>query len=78
MEDEELNQVKVAIADVFSDFYNDVIKKDFNKRFNEVNHEIRDLRLTTEALVKIVDYAKLEARVLDLEDRLKSIENKLL
>ncbi|MEM7549764.1 MAG: hypothetical protein AAF363_08820 [Bacteroidota bacterium] len=77
MDKNELDEVKIAIADVFSDFYNDVIKKDMDNRFNDVNHEIRDLRLTTEALVKIVDYAKLEARMKEFEDRLKTVENKL-
>lgn len=77
MKQEELDSIKVAVTDVFSDFYNDVIKKDLDKRFSEVNHEVRDLRLTTEALVKIVDYTKLEARMTELEDRLKIIESKV-
>ena len=41
-----------------------------------MDHEISDLRLTNEALVKIVDYARLEARVLELEDRIKRLEAK--
>ncbi|MDE0471128.1 MAG: hemolysin XhlA family protein [Ekhidna sp.] len=120
MDEKELELVKVAITDTFSDFYNQVIKKRFDgidkrldkieerldkieerldkieerldkveerldkveerldemdKKFDQVNHEIRDLRLTTEALVKIVDYARLESKVAALEDRIKHLED---
>ena len=99
MDEKELELVKVAITDTFSDFYNQVIKKRFNEidkkfeevnqrfeevnqrfeevnqKFDQVNHEIRDLRLTTEALVKIVDYARLESKVASLEDRIRHLEN---
>ncbi|MEQ8554082.1 MAG: hypothetical protein RLO17_27175 [Cyclobacteriaceae bacterium] len=67
-----IEEIKGAVSDVFSDFYNQVIKK----RFDAMDHEISDLRLTNEALVKIVDYARLEARVLELEDRIKRLEAK--
>ena len=62
--------IKSAVSDVMSDFYNDVMKK----QFETIHLELRDLRLTNEALVKIVDYSKLEAKVVDLEDRLKKLE----
>ena len=99
MDEKELELVKVAITDTFSDFYNQVIKKRFNEidkkfeevnekfevvnekfevvneRFDQVNHEIRELRLTTEALVKIVDYARLESKVAALENRIKHLED---
>ena len=74
-----IDEAKGAVSDVFSDFYNQVIKKRFDavdKRFDSIDHEITDLRLTNEALVKIVDYARLEARVLELEDRMKRLEAK--
>ena len=45
-----------------------------DKRFDHLDHEITDLRLTNTALVKIVDYARLEAKVIELEDRLKKLE----
>ena len=99
MDEKELELVKVAITDTFSDFYNQVIKKRFDaidkrldrveerldkveerfdemdKKFDQVNHQIRDLRLTTEALVKIVDYARLESKVASLENRIKHLED---
>ena len=62
--------IKSAVSDVMSDFYNEVMKK----QFETIHLELRDLRLTNEALVKIVDYSKLEAKVVDLEDRLKKLE----
>ncbi|MEM9339292.1 MAG: hypothetical protein AAGA66_11230 [Bacteroidota bacterium] len=86
MDKKELDEIKVTIADVFSDFYNDVIKTRFDtvderldkvdEKFDEVSHEMRDLRLSTEALVKIVDYTRLESRVLEPEDRIKKLERK--
>ncbi|MEM6525227.1 MAG: hypothetical protein AAGF85_08565 [Bacteroidota bacterium] len=76
MEKRDLDQIKVAITDVFSDFYNDVIKKDTDERFSDVQRDISDLKLSTEALVKIVEYSKLEARVTDLEDKLNAITSK--
>ena len=66
----EEERIKVAVSDVMSDFYNDVLKK----RLDNIDHELTDLRLTSQALVKIVDYARLEAKVLDLESRLKKLE----
>ncbi len=51
------------------------MKKRFDgidKRFDEIDHQLTDLRLTNTALVKIVDYARLEAKVIELEDRLKN------
>ncbi len=74
-----IEEIKRAVSDVFSDFYNQVIKKRFDvvdKRFDSVDHEITDFRLTNEVLVKIVDYSSLEARILGLEDRIKKLESK--
>jgi len=62
--------IKIVVSDVMSDFYHDVMKK----RFDHLDFEISDLRLTSQALVKIVDYARLEAKVIELEDRLKRLE----
>lgn len=45
--------IKSAVSDVMSDFYNEVMKK----QFETIHLELRDLRLTNEALVKIVDYS---------------------
>ncbi len=80
----EADKIKVVVSDVMSDFYNQVMKKRFDeidnrfekidKRFDHLDHEITDLRLTNTALVKIVDYARLEAKVIELEDRLKKLE----
>ncbi len=64
-------QIKVAVSDTMSDFYNAVLKK----RFDNLDREITDLRLTSEALVKIVDYTRLEAKMHELEDRLKKLED---
>jgi hypothetical protein len=41
---------------------------------DEETKVVTDLRLTTTALVKIVDYARLEAKMLELENRLKKLE----
>jgi len=49
------DRIKTVVSDVMSDFYNDVMRK----QFENIQHELRDLRLTSEALVKIVDYSKL-------------------
>lgn len=62
--------VKMAVSDVMSDFYAQVMKK----RFDSIDAQLSDLRLTTTALVKIVDYARLEAKVIELESRLKKLE----
>ena len=64
------NTIKIAVSDVMSDFYNDVMKK----RFDNIDSQLTDVRLTTTALVKIVDYARLEAKVMELEGRLKKLE----
>lgn len=42
---------KVVVSDVMSDFYSQVMKK----RFDNIDSQLTDLRLTTTALVKIVD-----------------------
>ncbi len=52
------------------DLYAQVMKK----RFDSIDAQLSDLRLTTTALVKIVDYARLEAKVIELESRLKKLE----
>ena len=65
-------KIKVAVSDVMSDFYNDVLKK----RLDNIDFQLSDLRLTNEALVKIVDYTRLEAKVKELEDRLNKLESK--
>jgi hypothetical protein len=62
--------IKTAVSDVMSDFYAQVMKK----RFDGIDAQLSDLRLTTTALVKIVDYARLEAKVIELESRLKKLE----
>ena len=48
MKEEDLNQIKVVVSDTMSDFYHDVLQK----RFNNINHELTELRITSEALVK--------------------------
>jgi len=63
--------IKLAVSDVMSDFYNEVMEK----RFDNLDIQITDLRITSQALVKIVDYARLEAKVIELEDRLKNLES---
>ncbi|GEM_PF-2964714 len=71
------NSIKLAVSDVMSDFFNEVMKKRFDqidKRFDQIDAELMDLRLTNQTLTKIVDYSRLEARVVDLEDRLKKLE----
>lgn len=71
-------KIKVAVSDVMSDFYDQVMKKrfdDIDRRFDDMDAQLVDLRLTTTALVKIVDYSRLEAKVLELEDRLKKLES---
>lgn len=71
-------KIKGAVSDVMSDFYNEVMKKRFDfidGRFEHVDFQLADLRLTSQALVKIVDYARLEAKVLELEDRLRKLES---
>lgn len=73
MKEEDLNQIKVVVSDTMSDFYHDVLQK----RFNNIDHELTDLRITSEALVKIVDYARLEAKVLELSQRLEKLEKQL-
>jgi hypothetical protein len=40
--------IKVVVSDVMSDFYSQVMKK----RFDNVDAQLTDLRLTTTALVK--------------------------
>jgi tetrahydromethanopterin S-methyltransferase subunit G len=77
--------LKVVVSDVMSDFYNEVIKNQFDniekrfnnieKRFDNIDLQLTDLRLTTTTLVKIVDYARLEAKVNELESRLKKLES---
>ena len=47
-------QIKLAVSDVMSDFYNDVLKK----RLDNIDFQLSDLRLTSEALVKVVDYTR--------------------
>ncbi len=77
MKEEDLNQIKVVVSDTMSDFYHDVLQKRFNnidQRFNNIDNELTDLRITSEALVKIVDYARLEAKVLELSQRLEKLE----
>ena len=62
-----------------SDFYNDVLKKRFDqidKSITGIHHEVTDLRLTSETLVKIVDYSRLQAKVIELESRLKRLEGR--
>lgn len=71
------DQIKLAVSDTMSDFYNGVLKSRFDnidKKITGINHEITDLRLTSEALVKIVDYSRLQAKVIELESRLKKLE----
>ena len=63
-------KIKVVVSDGMSDFYSQVMKK----RFDNIDSQLTDLRLTTTALVKIVDYARLEAKMLELENRLKKLE----
>jgi len=62
--------IKVGVCDVMSDFYNEVMKK----RFDDIETQLADVRLSTIALVKIVDYARLEAKLIELEVRLKKLE----
>ncbi len=61
---------KVVVRGVMSDFYSQVM----GKRFDAIDAQLTDLRLTTTALVKIVDYARLEAKMIELESRLKKLE----
>lgn len=70
-------KLKMIVSDVMSDFYNKVMKKSFDhidSRFDQTDTELRDLRLTNEVLTKIVDFSRLEAKVVDLEGRLKKLE----
>lgn len=70
-------KLKMIVSDMMSDFYNKVMKKRFDNidtRFNQIDAELRDLRLTNQALTKIVDFSRLEAKVVDLEGRLKKLE----
>ena len=72
-------QIKIAVSDTMSDFYNDVLKKRFDqidKSITGIHHEVTDLRLTSETLVKIVDYSRLQAKVIELESRLKRLEGR--
>ncbi|MEM9392172.1 MAG: hypothetical protein AAGA02_16965 [Bacteroidota bacterium] len=72
-------QIKVAVSDTMSDFYNEVLKNRFDQidqNITGIHHEISDLRLTSEALVKIVDYSRLQAKVIELESRIKKLERK--
>lgn len=69
---EDIEKIKIAVSDTMSGLYHELLKK----RFDAVDKKITDLRLTNEALVKIVDYTRLEARVIELEDRLKRLESK--
>lgn len=64
------DKIKVVVSDVMSDFYNEVMKK----RFDHIEWKLSDLNLTSQALVKIVDYARLEAKVIELEARLEKLE----
>ena len=68
------DRIKAVVADVMSDLFNEAMKKGYDRidsRFDHTGTELTDLQLTSQILAKIVDHAKLEARVLDLEDRLK-------
>ncbi len=72
-------QIKIAVSNTMSDFYNDVLKKRFdqiNKNITGIHHEVTGLRLTSETLVKIVDYSRLQAKVIELESRLKRLEGR--
>lgn len=73
-------QIKIAVSDTMSDFYNDVLKKRFdqiNKNITGIHHEVTDLRLTSETLfVKNVDYSRLQGKVIELESRLKRLEGR--
>ncbi len=40
--------IKITVSDVMSDFYNEVMKK----RFDDIDTQLTDVRLTTTALVK--------------------------
>lgn len=60
----------MAVSGLMGDLYAQVMKK----RFDSIDAQLSDLRLTTTALVKIVDYARLEAKVIELESRLKKLE----
>jgi len=69
--------IKIAVSTVMSDFYNQVIRDRFNnieKRFDKIDLQLTALRLTSTALVKIVDYARLESKIIELESRLKKLE----
>lgn len=72
-------QIKIAVSNTMSDFYNDVLEKRFdqiNKNITGIHHEVTGLRLTSETLVKIVDYSRLQAKVIELESRLKRLEGR--
>lgn len=52
----DIDEIKIAVSDTMSDFYNEVIRKKFDhidKNFEHINHEISDLKLTSTALVKM-------------------------
>ena len=73
-------QIKIAVSNTMSDFYNDVLEKRFdqiNKNITGIYHEVTGLRLTSETfLVKNVDYSRLQGKVIELESRLKRLEGR--
>ncbi len=73
-------QIKIAVSNTMSDFYNDVLKKRFDqidKSLTGIHHEVTGLRLTSETfLVKNVDYSRLQGKVIELESRLKRLEGR--
>ena len=73
-------QIKIAVSNTMSDFYNDVLEKRFdqiNKNITGIHHEVTGLRLTSETfLVKNVDYSRLQGKVIELESRLKRLEGR--
>jgi len=72
------DEIKKTVIDAMSDFYNTMLSNRFDnvdKNIDGLHNEITDLRLTNEALVKVVEYSKLQARVTDLENRLNKLES---
>lgn len=48
----EEEKIKIVVSDVMSDFYHQVMKK----RFDDIDHQLSNIRLTNNtALAKIVD-----------------------
>lgn len=61
---------KNAVADVMSDSYNEVMSRRFvqiEKRLDEVDRHLSDLWLTNNALVKFVNFSRLEAKIIEIE-----------